>query len=594
MYYISKVHIQRFRSILDMKFEISEPNIPISICGQNNVGKTNTLRAINLFFYPEYFDQQKDIPVVKKATHGGSYFPMITLTFKSTEYPNEIIEITRDFKMYDEKNSGLNGFFKSSPKAKRQDYKESEIKKILNQVEFRFIRSIDVNTSELIEDLTSDILDTKYQKARFANKKKELKDAYEQYSKGMQEILDAFSNDVSEVFHSFKENWNIKFTVPSKVDRFRDMISDDVELKIDDKSGLGVSSKGSGLQRLAIILLNLEILKRIDKVKKKAFIICIDEPDIYLHEGLQKKLYHFIKDCGFQVFYTTHSKNFIDENNLNNIVFLEATHNSQYYERVKREVEYITTTCVPLNNNNGYLRICEHLGIEPVVVPEPVLGRFNIIVEGECDEKYLSKLADYYGIDHRDVKVIIANGATRINPMLDVYNSFSANQSYKPIVHVLYDDDDAGRSEYDSIKALIKRRNSFTNIYIKPFIINNYAGKRSNNGNYEIEDLMYPEVICYLLNTFLLNNGMNTIETTEVLDDIVEPRYIKDGILKVCDIYTGQKNKGINTSPLQPGVKGRMCELFDITDANITNLLNDAKTDHPDVEIFIKNIFNFD
>ena len=106
MYYISKVHIQRFRSILDMKFEISEPNIPISICGQNNVGKTNTLRAINLFFYPEYFDQQKDIPVVKKATHGGSYFPMITLTFKSTEYPNKIIEITRDFKMYDEKNSG--------------------------------------------------------------------------------------------------------------------------------------------------------------------------------------------------------------------------------------------------------------------------------------------------------------------------------------------------------------------------------------------------------------------------------------------------------------------------------------------------------
>ena len=105
---------------------------------------------------------------------------------------------------------------------------------------------------------------------------------------------------------------------------------------------------------------------------------------------------------------------------------------------------------------------------------------------------------------------------------------------------------------------------------------------------------MYPEVICYLLNTFLLNNGMNTIETTEVLDDIVEPRYIKDDILKVCDIYTGQKNKGINTSPLQPGVKGRMCELFDITDANITNLLNDAKTDHPDVEMFIKNIFNFD
>jgi len=109
-----------------MTFEVSDPNMPLSICGQNNVGKTNTLRAINLFFYPEYFDQQKDIPVVKKATHGGSYYPMITLTFKSTDNPNAFFEITRDFKNYDEKRSGLKGFKK---KSSRQALKESEIKK---------------------------------------------------------------------------------------------------------------------------------------------------------------------------------------------------------------------------------------------------------------------------------------------------------------------------------------------------------------------------------------------------------------------------------------------------------------------------------
>ena len=141
---------------------------------------------------------------------------------------------------------------------------------------------------------------------------------------------------------------------------------------------------------------------------------------------------------------------------------------------------------------------------------------------------------------------------------------------------------------------MIKRRNSFTNIDIKPFVINNYAGKRSNNGNYEIEDLMYPEVICYLLNTFLLNNGMNTIETTEVLDDIVEPRYVKEGILKVCDIYTGQRNKGIRTSPLQSGVKRRMCELFDISNSQIKSTLDQARIDHPSVEEFVHRIFNFE
>lgn len=356
---------------------------------------------------------------------------------------------------------------------------------------------------------------------------------------------------------------------------------------------MGVSNKGSGLQRLAIILLNIELIKRISPRKKKTCILCIDEPDIFLHSGLQKKLYQFILNSKFQTFYTTHSEHFIDKN-LRNIVFLEGVLSHKFSKRKNKEIYYLDTKTIPLNTEDGYKKICEHLRIEPVLVPEPVLGRFNIIVEGECDKNYLSKLADYYGIDHSKVKVIIANGAARINPMLDVYNSFSANQSYKPIIHVLYDDDDAGRPEFDSINSQIKRSNVFTNIDIKPFIINNYAGKRSKNGNYEIEDLMYPEIICFILNAFLSEKGMNIIETNNVLEDINEQRYINNGILNVCDIYTGQRNKGISTSPLQPGVKGRMCELFDITDNNIKNLLDKAKNDYPDVEKFVNNIFNFE
>ena len=287
-----------------MEFKICDPDAPVTICGQNNVGKTNTLRAINLFFHPDKFNQQKDIPVLKVATHGGSYYPIIVLTFASTSDSNTFIELSRDFKVYDERNTGLTGkkITLDGRKNFSNDLKESQIKSFINNLEFRFIRSIDVNVPELINDLTSDILDTRYQKSRFTKKKKELKDAYDKYSKGMQQILDSFSADVSAIFHSFKENWDIKFTVPTKVDRFRDMISDDVELTIDDKSGMGVSNKGSGLQRLAIILLNLEILKRIDRSKKETFIVCIDEPDIYLHEGLQKNCIILLKSVIFKFF----------------------------------------------------------------------------------------------------------------------------------------------------------------------------------------------------------------------------------------------------------------------------------------------------
>lgn len=597
MYYISKVEIHRFRSILDMKFDISDYDIPIAICGQNNVGKTNTLRAINLFFNPESFNRQEDIPVVKKATRGGSYYPAITLTFTSSDDPNVSYELKRDFKIYDAKHSGLTGKkrIKNGRKPSESTLEDQEINNFINSIEFRFIRSIDVNIPELINDLTSDILDKKYQNSYFTSGKKALKEAYDTYHNGMQEILDCFSEDVSEVFHSFKENWNVKFTVPSQIDRFRDMISDDVELKIDDKSGLGVTNKGSGLQRLAVILLNLEILKRTNRNKKETFIVCIDEPDIYLHEGLQKKLYNFIKECDFQVFYTTHSKNFIDENNLSNIVFLEALENSQYYVRAKGDVEYITTTCTPLNDENGYRRICEHLGIEPVTITEPVLQEYNILVEGECDEKYLSKLADYFGINHSKVKIIFAGGVTKINAMLGVYNSFYGSQKdKKPSIHVLFDDDKDGRQEYRDLNKKIKKP-AYKNIDVESFIIKNCKGKSSNDGNYEIEDLMYPEIICHILNKLLRQKNMNVINSDVILKNITQRRYIREGILKVCDIRIGDENTDNSFSPLaNPKDKGEMCELFDIADSETRNLLDKARVNYPYVEEFVKKIFNFE
>lgn len=65
---IIKCEISRYRSILSMTLDISQELNSIAICGQNNVGKTNTLRAINLFFFPENYDREKDMPKIKKAT----------------------------------------------------------------------------------------------------------------------------------------------------------------------------------------------------------------------------------------------------------------------------------------------------------------------------------------------------------------------------------------------------------------------------------------------------------------------------------------------------------------------------------------------
>ena len=67
--------INRFRSILSMSFDVDKELNLIAICGQNNVGKTNTLRALNLFFHPESYTIEIDMPKIKWATGGQSYSP---------------------------------------------------------------------------------------------------------------------------------------------------------------------------------------------------------------------------------------------------------------------------------------------------------------------------------------------------------------------------------------------------------------------------------------------------------------------------------------------------------------------------------------
>lgn len=296
---IADLEISCFRSILNLKLCIeSEPNL-ISICGENNVGKTNTLRAINLFFNPEDYEISMDRPTLKQAQGGARIDPKITVTLCDDEN-DEYFQITRDFKYYNIQNekflSGVS-FTKRGTLINKKSKKTmtfAEIKSKLELIEFRYIESINIDIPDLIEKLTNDAIDVEYEQSRMTKSKQELKNAYVKYITGLQEILDVFSNDISRIFNEFKSNWNVTFKVPSSADTFRDLISDDVELLIDDKGCRGIEQKGSGLQRLAVILLNFEILKRIKH--KKSYILCVDEPDIFLHDGLQKKLMEFFKE----------------------------------------------------------------------------------------------------------------------------------------------------------------------------------------------------------------------------------------------------------------------------------------------------------
>ena len=137
-----------------------------------------------------------------------------------------------------------------------------------------------------------------------------MKTTFDNYINGLVEILNHLAEEINPTFKNFNDNWSVGFENSADVKKFKDLISQDIEFFLNEKSNRNIQGKGSGLQRLGYILLHSRI---IEELKKKSVIFCVDEPDVFLHQGLQKKLKEHLKYIAksHQVIITTHSPIFI-------------------------------------------------------------------------------------------------------------------------------------------------------------------------------------------------------------------------------------------------------------------------------------------
>jgi predicted ATP-dependent endonuclease of OLD family len=358
---IQSIQIERYRSILNLKLEFNEHNNFITICGENNTGKTNTLRAINLFFNPDKYNPQADIPFHKlEGSRGAATAPKISIEFLLQD--DDIYRIQRSFNLTELENT-TGKKLKSNTRTNHEEMNENEINIFLRKIEFFFIESINISFPKVINSIIEDIYDIEYDKSRFIGFKSELKDSFEKYTQGLLEILTTLSNEINPLFQEYRENWGVSFDIDTDIKKFRDLISDEIVFFINDGSNQHIEGKGSGLQRLAYILLHHRI---IDKTKSKSVIFLIDEPDVYLHQGLQKKLLKHLKKLTdkAQIFITTHSPVFIDSYTLDNVFLLEQAITQKYYSRKNRNFNILDTKAVEIDKIDGTRKIRNYLGIE--------------------------------------------------------------------------------------------------------------------------------------------------------------------------------------------------------------------------------------
>jgi len=599
---IKSVQIERYRSIVNLKLEINSNNGFITICGENNTGKTNTLRAVDLFFNPEKYKPEIDIPFHKlEGSRGGATFPKISIEFiQETDNESNIYKIERSF--------DLNRLLKTTGKKSRiQDRKKSgeevtpkEIDSFLDKIRFFFIESINISFPNLINKIIEDVYDIEYQDTRFSGAKDDLKNSFEKYTQGLLAILKRLSNDINPLFKDYRENWGVDFDVDIDIKRFRDLISDEIIFFINDGSNKNIGGKGSGLQKLAYILLHYRIIQ---KIKSKSVIFLIDEPDAYLHQGLQKKLLKHLKDITnkSQILITTHSPIFIDSYTLDNVFLLELEISPHFYERRKREYNIMNTKVVELNQIDGTQKIRSYLGIENI--DHEIIHKYNIVVEGESDKIYIETFCKFF--DLPDCNIIPANGADNIIKYLDFYNSYySSVESFKPYLLILLDNDIKGREVYSKIKP-----DKYQNIKVSIEFIPNFLGEVPSQTNsnkvscdWQIEDFIYPKLIVDLVNKILEKNQLIRIDAKSIDTKINQAAFKNRGILNLLESQKNEKNPHqgqcisfISSQYPTEQIKTSLATLFKKSiPANVKtiNLLREGDSTYPKVKEFLSRISN--
>lgn len=588
---ISTIQIKRFRSILNLKLELDSLDHLTTICGANNSGKTNVLRAINIFFNPLDYKSEIDSPNHKfHGTRGGKVFPEITITFKKDD---ATYKITKSFEKEGEPSiKGIRNVGRQ-----KTNLEESELNSILKNIAFFYVPAINISFPDLINRLIEDIYDLEYEKARFSGLKKDLKESFENYTTGIVDILNNLAHDINPTFQKFNENWEVGFEFVSDVKKFRDLISSDIDFYFNDKSNRNIEAKGSGLQRLGFILMHSRLIK---KIKNKTPILLIDEPDIYLHHGLQKKLKSHLEDLcpKTQIILTSHSPVFIDSYKLRNTFLLDLEIGEKtIYKRTNKEFYPLNTNLVDLEKSSGYQKIREYLGIE--LHEYELLEDYNIMVEGDSDKKYIEEISKFFGI--KNANILPTHGVTKFEKFIEFYDSFYKEKENKPYIRLIFDNDEAGRDEY---RKLVKKvaQNKFQNIKLTLEFIPNCSGEIPDhndviqnmvNTNYEIEDFVYPEILLELGNKILEKKFFNKVSWKSLHTRLRANAHKSKGILYNLDSLKNDSNPDdghiINFSSEQ--VKKGLSSSFELKGhKRIANKVLNLDEKYPEVKKYLQKI----
>lgn len=555
-----KINIKRYRSINDLTVDLKE-HMPLIICGSNNVGKTNFLRSLDLFFSldKDKFNTKKDIPYdIEEGKRGGGYNTRITGWFEDQK-TNDKYQITTIYKRQKDKGNIL----EIKATKNRKELSASEANKIIKEFRYVFVESSNVNIPRIIAEIIDEEvlplgLDTLRKKQTEPLKKLEefiesSKMALEQIETGIDSYLNDFITSIPGIDN---RDWKIKILF-TEINKLREALSGLIDFTLYDKNNTKMESKGSGIQRIIF----LSILKYIADKTKKRIIWGIDEPEAFLQPALQKRVYSILNEIAKKqnIIFTTHSQHFVDVSNLRNTYLFEADYEKKEYVRKQGEEFYRVKTFTrgDLGELEKIQNIKKHLGISRNDNWE--IMKYNLLVEGDEDKKYLEALMDKFGFDKPNI--LVSGGASKVKGYLQFLSEFCSENKFKPTILCVLDYDKEGKETYNKLEKAIGD-NKYKVFDLKIKYIERHKKLEDKTCDYEIEDFIYPEIIRKAANSFLSKKGYNIIKKTTFNQREAEA-FKKNCVLSFLSQVTKTNNvdkKEINFEDANGGVKKIICE----------------------------------
>ena len=426
MIHINSVTILNYRSFRSLGNRLTNLQSINVLVGKNNVGKTNVLRAIYLFFNSDTYDVSCDRNIIKQLTGGQSKDPRIYIEFEDDEmFPGRTVK----YSILCDLNNGKKEHrysitSKDDQVAKKLDSSAKIKNYILGHVKCIYLSTTDEDIEEQTNSLINDLI-LKY---------------FKKQSKEIQKTIDKFEEQYKELMKTFEKNIDsIEASLANQFGGMRDMgitpklsinsskeitgfLLENIKLQLDDSYVQDIGNKGAGVQRASLIMLSLFLLNEIYSRENK--VILLDEPEAFLYPLLIKKVKGVLEENvkgtnNFQMFLTSHSRDFLKE--INNPVYcfhyIKQLKEEKEYQRSKNGIEINKYSVIETFSRQNKYEVLKNYGLLDDIDDY----EYVIVCEGETDKNYLLEILK----DKSDIPQI------RYGKYADIGNGSEVSIDYK-------------------------------------------------------------------------------------------------------------------------------------------------------------------